>query len=549
MRRDRMTIATLGLERARERMRVFLGASVEEPIAESHWRRAAKSLGWASVALVFSDLLMQVALSLGMYSESEARGYQPFLIGHATTNLFAVAACIWLLTRSRSEGERRVAMMTYLVAVSVAIAFALWVHGESSLNLAWYLVLIGSFRIFFDFRLGRWAFLCAIICYGVLILLQATGAVEVNPLQPDSAKSPQLLAQFVSAAIALLGAWTASHYVAIRIRTTEQELRQLNASLEQRVQREVAERSRDLAEAVLSLAKESHPIDPDQVVDGRYRTIRQRGQGGMGDVWEAERVSDGQRVALKVLRSQSDPLLVVRFAREAQIATTISHPNLVPVLDVILADGRLFLVMPLIETGSLDEHARHFGEPNWAMPLLAGIAKGLAALHERGVVHRDLKPANVLVAGTHARITDLGIARLMGHKSASSDSSELSHAHTAGSVPEPDSPTLLSDCDDLTRTGEILGTPHYMAPELVDNMTETGPPADVFAFGVIAYEALTGRKPYAEPPVVSRRLGRPITQPPMETMDAAHAILKRCLSLDPAQRPTSAEIALAIDRC
>ena len=124
----------------------------------------------------------------------------------------------------------------------------------------------------------------------------------------------------------------------------------------------------------------------------------------------------GLPVAVKLLheRLAADPAMLTRFVRERTVLVGLRHPNLVPVLDVGLADGRIFLVMPLVEAGSLDHQRERFGQRDWAVPILAGIAQGLAALHSRGVVHRDLKPSNVLVADGIARITDLGIARVVG---------------------------------------------------------------------------------------------------------------------------------------
>ncbi len=519
--------------------------SVPEPIAEGHWLRAAKLLGVVSAVLLATD----AAMALGPKHEAGGTEFIRFLLFHGTCNALALGVCIVSASSARTERARRAAMMTYLALSSAAIAGAIWVRGDASTNLVWYLVLIGSFRVFFDVRLGRWAFACAAVSYGALMLLLATGALPPDPLHPAAPRPADVGARLGSGIAALLGAWLAAHYVAVRMRTTEQELRRLAAGLEQRVQREVAERSRDLAEALLTLSRERREMAPGQIVDGRYRVVRPLGEGGMGAVWEAEQTSDGVRVAMKVLRSQADPLVVARFAREAQIAARIAHPNVVPVLDVVLAEGHLFLVMPLVASGSLDALHGQYGQRGWAVPLLAGIAAGLAALHERGVVHRDLKPANVLVSGNVARITDLGIARLVGPapgEGATPLPASAPSDRTLDVSPAAMAPTLLGDSGDLTRAGDLLGTPYYMAPEQADLTVEAGPAVDVFALGAIAYELLTGRRPWNEPPILARRLGHALPRLDTEALDAVHPVLARCLALDPAARPTAAEVASAL---
>ena len=178
------------------------------------------------------------------------------------------------------------------------------------------------------------------------------------------------------------------------------------------LRRQVAERSRELAEALAKLAAQPvKPLDTDRTIDGRYRVLKKLGAGGMGAVYEVERLADHQRFALKTLRGRSDPDAMARFAREAQIAAQIDHPNLVPVIDVGIADGQLFLVMPIVTGGSLEHARREFGNAVWAKPLLRQIAEGLAALHAREIVHRDLKPANILVATDQVRIADLALLR------------------------------------------------------------------------------------------------------------------------------------------
>ncbi len=275
------------------------------------------------------------------------------------------------------------------------------------------------------------------------------------------------------------------------------------------LRRQVAERSKDLADALAKLARQP-ALDTGRMIDGRYRVLERIGAGGMGTVYEVERASDKVHFALKTLRGTGGADAMARLAREAQIAAGISHPNLVPVLDVGIDDGSLFLVMPLLG-GSLSGQRARFGDAAWARPLLAQIALGLQALHERGIVHRDLKPSNILLDEGVARIADFGLATLV------------------------EDGTLTAT--GLTRAGDVFGTPAYMAPELADGVRDPAPASDVFALGVIGYELLSGRAPFAEAPIFAQAFVAPTAIDP---------IIDRCLDVDPAMRPSVADVIAAL---
>ena len=279
------------------------------------------------------------------------------------------------------------------------------------------------------------------------------------------------------------------------------------------LQRQVAERSRDLADALTKLAtRPVGPLEELRVIGRRYRVIRRLGAGGMGTVYEVARTTDEQR-----------------FAREAQIAAELAHPNLVPVLDVGLDEASLFIVMPLIHGGSLEELRPRFGDPAWARKHLAEIAHGLSALHERKIMHRDLKPANVLIDRGVARIADFGLATTGGDGGTQMTSSS--------NVALDD--TMANGA--LTHTGAVFGTPKYMAPELVDGVHDYAPSADIFSLGLIAHEMLTGRPAFATPPFVAAQEGRTYAAPSPEGLDP---LVRRCLDADAAKRPTAAELAV-----
>jgi len=329
--------------------------------------------------------------------------------------------------------------------------------------------------------------------------------------------------------------------------------------LNEELRRQVAARSRQLADALARLGaapRRAVELAPGDEVDGRYRVVRELGQGGAGRVYEVERTSDGQRFALKVVTAANDPMMLARAAREAQLASEVRHANVVSIVDVdVSTEGYLFLVMELVDGRSLREERPRFGRPEWALPILAQIAQGLAAIHARGIVHRDLKPANVLLAGPEGdtaavvKIADFGIANVAPEEVAPMPARSLGEdAPTAvdRKLPPTSDPTI-------TATGDLLGTPHYMAPEIVPlGVKAAQPPADVFAYGVIAFEMLAGRRPYENMPTF---LGLALAPAPtsfatlVPSLPAATAaLLDACLAREPGARPTATKLAEALLR-
>ena len=260
----------------------------------------------------------------------------------------------------------------------------------------------------------------------------------------------------------------------------------------------------------------------------------------MGRVYEVTSVRDGRRLALKVVGSAPTEEALSRFTREAELAARVVPPDRhVSIVDFDVGDDGLpFLVMDFVAGVPLEGHRHRFGDVPWALGLLAQIAEGLEAIHARGIVHRDLKPANVLLSEseTVARITDFGISC-----AAPSPDDELTAPATM-----PGDPGAM-----LTKTGLVLGTPAYMAPELAYGARDATPAVDAFGFAVMAYELLAGRRPFAEPAILAAQRGEralPVAYlgDLVPAVPAALAdLIDDALRSDPPRRPSAHDFARA----
>jgi Tol biopolymer transport system component len=306
-----------------------------------------------------------------------------------------------------------------------------------------------------------------------------------------------------------------------------------------RLLRETARDSDLLSKPVLANARavtrdEAPRFGPSALLARRFRIVRFIARGGMGEVYEAEDLELGERVALKAIRqlSGSDTDLRPLFKREIQLARHVTHPNVCRIFDLAQHEfpesGQpvLLLSMELIEGQSLTEYLRQNGPLHYrsALPLIEDVAAGLQAIHDAGIVHGDLKPGNVMLvtrAGEtepHAIVMDFGMALPVGEASAPAASSQAETVVYA--VSPDDGPTLTLH----PSGGRIVGgTPDYFAPEQAK-----GAPAsiasDVYAFGLVIGDMLG-----------VPRSGR--LQPGSENMPARWSrILRRCLAEDPARR-------------
>ncbi len=222
---------------------------------------------------------------------------------------------------------------------------------------------------------------------------------------------------------------------------------------------------------------------------GQYEIIERIGHGGMATVYKARQPEMGRDVAIKVIESQflADPEILARFHQEVKVISRLEHPHILPVYDFGEYDGMPFLVMRLLEGGTLSEKLKDIHLPLGEVDrIFSHLAEALSYAHEKGVIHRDVKTSNVLLdAKGNAFLTDFGIAK------------------------------LTEGAQNLTSTGTITGTPSYMSPEQAMGR-KVGPQADIFSLGVVLFEMLTGKVPFtAETPlaVMLRMVNEPLPAP------------------------------------
>ena len=217
-------------------------------------------------------------------------------------------------------------------------------------------------------------------------------------------------------------------------------------------------------------------IEPETIIDGRYRVISRLGSGGMADVYLAQDQLLGRDVAVKVLHHHfaEDQEFVERFRREASSAAALSHPNIVGIFDRGEWNGTYYIAMEYVAGRTLKAIVREQGalDPAAAIEIVVQILRAARFAHRRGVIHRDLKPHNVILDEEgRARVTDFGIAR--------------------------------AGASDMTLTGSIMGTAQYLSPEQAQGHVVSAS-SDLYSIGVILYELLTGVVPFeGETPVSS----------------------------------------------
>jgi serine/threonine protein kinase len=265
-------------------------------------------------------------------------------------------------------------------------------------------------------------------------------------------------------------------------------------------------------------------LSPGVMLGGRYRLDERIASGGMGDVWRGTDEVLGRTVAVKILLPAllEEPGFAERFRGEARTMATINHPGVVDVYDYGSDQQIAFLVMEYVEGDALSRTLSRVGRltPARTMALVAQAADALQAAHEKGIVHRDVKPGNLLVRPNGTLVlTDFGIARsaMVGQ---------------------------------LTAAGSVLGTASYISPEQAAGATAT-PASDVYALGVVAYQCLSGHRPFEgdNPLEIAMRHVRDTARPlPADIPPAVRAIVDRSMAKDPAARWPSAATLAAVAR-
>ncbi|MEV4535719.1 protein kinase [Asanoa sp. NPDC049518] len=265
-------------------------------------------------------------------------------------------------------------------------------------------------------------------------------------------------------------------------------------------------------------------ISPGVMLGGRYRLDERIAGGGMGDVWRGTDEVLGRTVAVKILLPAllDEPGFAERFRGEARTMATINHPGVVDVYDYGSDQQIAFLIMEYVEGDALSRTLSRVGRltPARTMALVAQAADALQAAHEKGIVHRDVKPGNLLVRPNGTLVlTDFGIARsaIVGQ---------------------------------LTAAGSVLGTASYISPEQAAGAIAT-PSSDVYALGVVAYQCLSGRRPFEgdNPLEIAMKHVRESARPlPGDIPPAIRSIVERAMAKDPTARWPSASAFSAVSR-
>jgi eukaryotic-like serine/threonine-protein kinase len=258
---------------------------------------------------------------------------------------------------------------------------------------------------------------------------------------------------------------------------------------------------------------------PGRVLGGRYRLVQPIARGGMATVWLADDPVLSRKVAVKILKADlaADEATRARFRHEAISAARLSHPCIVSTYDTGDDDGTAYIVMELVEGPTLRQLIHDTGglPVRDVVKLGTQVADALDAAHRAGLVHRDVKPANVLVPPRGpVKVTDFGIAKAAG-------------------------------TDDLTKTGTVMGTARYLAPEQVSGKP-TDARTDVYALGLLLFECLTGHVPFGGDTDVATAMARLTTSAPSiraerpDVPPALDDVIHRCLARNPEQRFDSA---------
>jgi serine/threonine-protein kinase len=261
-----------------------------------------------------------------------------------------------------------------------------------------------------------------------------------------------------------------------------------------------------------------------QPIGSRYELETQLGRGAFGAVWRGRVRESGEAVAIKVLLEElaNDADVVTRFLRERTALVSMRHRSLVSVRDLVVEGDVLALVMQLVEGPDLRAYVRSRGTlgATESALLVADVAEALAVAHAAKIIHRDVKPANVLLqpddGGYRPLLTDFGIAR-------------------------------LADAPSVTRTSQVVGTPYYLAPEVISGQQPT-PAVDVYASGIMFFELMTGRPPFRGSDAMEVFQAHQTQPPPRPDgiSDPLWSVIASALAKDPHRRPDAGQLAVRL---
>ena len=262
-------------------------------------------------------------------------------------------------------------------------------------------------------------------------------------------------------------------------------------------------------------------LKPGDKVNERYAISRTISTGLLSNVYDAQDTAIQRRVVLKELIGEKNRPSTARIQREVELYSRLRHPHILELLDVLVTAGTVYLIFPFIEGGTLaDLIARGPIPTERALGIARDVTQAVAFIHAKGIIHRDLKPANILIDEGRALLADFGIAK---------------ESENEGSLV-------------LTRQGEALGTPIYMAPEALGNES-VDRPADVYSLGVVLFEMLSGRPPFSGrtlPELIANRLksGPPhLAQVRPGIHPALAGLVEKMLQPDPHARPTAQKVS------
>lgn len=341
------------------------------------------------------------------------------------------------------------------------------------------------------------------------------------------------------------------------LETSHEAVQQLNADLRYQLDKRLRLAIKQTSESSSSSSLRAPPNEfagepaaaagqaPGELLGRKYRIVSLLSETAGSRLYEVQRHPDQRRFAAKVLTGNPSQALVARFIREAKILTAVRDPHIVSIVDIDrTTDGMMFLIMEHQRSTPLPQRRDLYGQIEPALAVLRGVLSGLRILHQNGIVHRNLQPANILITDgegeLRAKLADFGVSTVF--ESAPVDLKDLASQTTLPPTREEDLPAAFA--------AEERAAWLYRAPELLHGLRHASHHSDIFSFGVIAYELLSGQAPLPEPAVEYRRRNEPLP-PPLHSERLSGlgpkllAALTACLSVDPLQRP-SAESLLAL---